>query len=313
MLRLLAWRLLAALPTLLLLALVAFSLLYLVPGDPAAVIAGESSDPAQIAAIREQLGLNDSFFTRFGDWIGSVFSGDLGRSVYTGAPVGQSLLDRLPVTLSLALSAAVITIVFAVPLGLLAGLRPGTWSDRLLTMSASFGVSVPNFWVGLMLVLIFAINLDWLPAVGYQPMGEGLGVWAQHLILPAITLALPAIAEVSRQLRASVMEVVHSDYVRTARSKGLPEIRVTGKHLLKNALVPAVTVMGLQLAYMLGGTVVVEQVFGLSGIGSFAIQAVDQRDFPVIQAVVLLAGVMVIAVNLLVDLTYGYLNPRTRT
>jgi peptide/nickel transport system permease protein len=310
--RFLGWRLLAAVPTLLLLSLAAFSLLYLVPGDPARVIAGETTDPAQVEAIRTQLGLNDPYLTRFGDWLGGLFRGDLGTSLYSSASVGQTLADRLPVTLSLALLAVVITVVVAVPLGVLAGLRPGTWMDRITSLSASFGVSVPNFWIGLMLVLLFAITLGWLPAVGFQPLENGVGEWARHLILPAFTLALPAIAEVSRQLRASVVDAAHSDYVRTARAKGLPEVRVVGKHLLKNALVPAVTVLGLQLAYMLGGTVVVEQVFGLPGIGSYAIQAVDQRDFPVIQAVVLLAGIMVILVNILVDLSYGYLNPRVR-
>lgn len=312
MLKFVAWRVIAAAPTIVLLALVAFSLLYLVPGDPAVVIAGENTDPAFIDSIRERLGLNDPFFSRFVDWVSGAVTGDLGSSFYTGASVTESLMERLPTTLSLALASALIAIVVAVPIGIIAGLRPGTWMDRVASLVGAFGVSVPNFWIGLMLVLLFSIQLKLLPAVGYAPLSEGFGEWAKHIILPAVTLALPAIAEISRQLRASVIEVAHADYIRTARAKGLPERSVTVKHLMKNALIPAVTVLGLQLAYMLGGTVVVEQVFGLPGIGSFAIAAVQQRDFPVIQAVVLLAGIMVVLVNILVDLTYGYLNPKLR-
>jgi peptide/nickel transport system permease protein len=306
-----SYRLMLAVPTLCLIAIIAFSLPYMVPGDPARELAGQDQSAENIRRIRDGLGLNQPYFQRLWEWVSGIFKGNFGTSIFTQIPVRTGLAESLPVTSSLTALAIFITVAIAFPMGIVAGLRPHSWADRIVTMTASIGIAIPNFWLGLMLVLVFAIHLRWLPALGYVSPDDP-GQWLLHLILPAVTLALPAIAEVNRQLRASILDVAPLDYVRTARAKGLPERKVVLKHLLKNTAGPAVTALGIQVAYMLGGTVIVEQVFGLPGLGSYAINAIDNRDFPVIQAIVLFAGLVVVIINISVDLLHGLLSPVIR-
>jgi peptide/nickel transport system permease protein len=306
-------RLLTSIPTLLVVCLISFGLIYLIPGDPSVDLAGPDASPEDVAATRERLGLNLPFLTRTADWFGGLFRGDLGTSLYTGRSVTDSLMTRLPVTLSLALVALIITIVVGIAVGIWAGTRPGGWVDRLITFFTTFGISVPDFWVGLMLVIFLALKLDWFPAVGYTPFAESPWEWLHHLILPGFTLAIPAIAEFGRQLRASVISVSAENYIRTARSRGLSETRINMSHVLKNALTAPLTVLGAQGAHMLGGAVIIEVVFGLPGIGNYAVESVLRNDFPTVQAIVLLTGVIVVLVNLAIDVLQAVLNPKLRT
>ena len=312
MLSLIIRRLVSAIPTLLLVCLISFSLLYLIGGHPEVELSGPGATPAMIDATRVRLGLDQPFFTRLWEWFRGLFTGDLGTSLYTGQSVSKSLMLRLPVTLSLALVGLIFTIVLGVVIGLLAGTRPGTKTDRTLTFLTTFGISVPDFWVGLMLVIFFALDLKWLPAVGYTNFSDSPGKWLWHLILPAFTLSIPAIAEFSRQLRTSVITVSGENFIRTARSRGYTEIRISLKHELKNALTAPLTVLGAQAAHMLGGAVIIEVVFGIPGIGQYAVDSLLRNDLPTIQGIVLLTGVIVVLVNLLIDVLQAVLNPRLR-
>jgi peptide/nickel transport system permease protein len=305
-------RLLVAIPLLLVVSLIVFSLILLIPGDPAIALAGQNPTLTQIAAVRERLGLNDPFFVQYWHWLSGVLHGDFGKSLFSSQTVGASIAARLPTTLSLALLALGIAAVLGTVLGVLAGLRPGTWTDRLLTFGASFGVAVPYFWVGMILVLVFSVGHHVLPAVGYVPLTEDPVAWFQHLILPASALALAPAAVVARQTRASLATVMTEDYVRTARAKGLNPLKIVAKHALKNAALPVVTAFGLEGNRLIGGTVVIEQLFALPGLGQLAYQGVFGRDFPVVQGVVLVAAAMVLLLNIIVDLSYGYFNPKVR-
>lgn len=312
MLGLLLRRLLVSIPLLVVVSFLIFSLIVLVPGDPAVALAGQNPDPAQIEAVRERLGLNDPYLVQYWNWLSDALQGDLGSSLFTSQTVWTAIVARLPATLSLALLALGLAIVVGVAVGSVAGLRPGTWIDRVATVSASVGVAVPYFWVGMMLVLVLALNNPVLPAVGYVPLTDDPVEWLKHLILPSTALALAPAAVIARQTRASVATVMSEDYVRTARAKGLSPARVVGKHALKNAALPVVTVFGIEANRLIGGTVVIEQLFALPGIGQLAYQSVFSRDFPVVQGVVLVAAVMVLFINILVDVSYGYFNPRIR-
>ncbi|MGZ4428177.1 MAG: ABC transporter permease [Nocardioidaceae bacterium] len=312
MLGFLVRRLLVAIPLLLVVSLLVFSLILLVPGDPAVALAGQNPTLQQIAEVRARLGLNDPFFVQYWHWLSGVLHGDLGKSLFTSQTVGASIAARLPTTLSLALMALFLAAVAGTILGALAGLHPGTWLDRILTFGASFGVAIPYFWVGMILVLVFSINNAWLPAVGYVPLTEDPLGWFQHLILPASAMALAPAAVVARQTRASLATVMTEDYVRTARAKGLSPRKVVAKHALKNAALPVVTAFGLEGSRLIGGTVVIEQLFALPGLGQLAYQAVFGRDFPMVQGVILVAAALVLLLNILVDLSYGYFNPKVR-
>ena len=312
MLGLVVRRLVAVIPLLVLVTFMAYGIILLVPGDPAITIAGENATPEQVEATRERLGLNDPFVVQYGRWVGNAVRGDLGNSLFATRPVRQAIFERLPITLALTFSALVLAVVVAVPAGILAAMRKGTWLDRATTVSATLGVALPNFWLGLVLVLIFAIYNPWLPATGYAAFSDGVWEWAQHMILPAIALGAAACAEVTRQLRSAVIDVLHQDYVRTARAKGLRGPKVVGKHVLKNAAVPVVTVLGLQVTRLLGGAVIIEQVFAIPGLGQLAVSAVFNRDIPIILGVVVVAALVAIVVNLLVDLSYGWFNPKVR-
>lgn len=313
MLQLILRRLLALIPMLFLVSLIVFSLVLIIPGDPAITIAGENATEAQVEATRERLGLNDPVLVQYGRWAGSAIQGDLGTSLFSSRTVSGAIAERFPVTLSLTFSAILIAMLIAIPAGIIAATRRGTWMDRTATFGASLGVAMPNFWLGLVLVLVFALWNPWFPAIGYVGFTENPYQWARHMFLPALTLGTAAAAETTRQLRSALSDVLHQDYIRTARAKGLRNRVVVMKHALKNAAVPVVTVIGLQVSLLLGGAVIVEQIFGIPGLGQLAIRAVLERDIPMIQGVVVVTTVIVLFVNLLVDLTYGYLNPKVRS
>ncbi|MQA95664.1 MAG: ABC transporter permease subunit [Streptosporangiales bacterium] len=312
MLGLIGRRLLVLLPLLMVISFLVFSLILLIPGDPAVALAGDQPDPKRIAEIREMLGLDQPFFQRYLDWLGAVLQGDLGRSLFTDVPVLESLATRLPVTLSLAALAVVFALLLGFAVGSLAALRPGGLLDRFATVAASAGIAVPYFWVGMALVSVFSLGLTWFPAVGYTALSQDPVGWLHHLAIPAIALGLAPAAAVARQARSAMGTVLRGDYIRTARAKGLGPFHVVVKHGMKNAAVPVVTVLGTEAARLIGGTVVMEQLFALPGIGQLAYQAVFNRDFPVVQGVVMAAAVGVLLINLIVDVSYGYFNPRIR-
>jgi peptide/nickel transport system permease protein len=312
MLGLLARRLAFTIPMLVVVSFCVFSLIVLVPGDPAIALAGENPDPEQIAAVRERLGLDDPFLLQFWHWFADAVRGDLGQSLFSSQSVAEAVFGRLPVTLSLAGLSLVVALVIGITVGVVAGMRPGSWVDRVATFAASLGVAVPYFWVGMLLVLLLAINLAVFPAVGYTPITENPLSWFMHLVLPAAALGLAPAAVIARQTRAAMSGVLQEDYVRTATAKGLPPARVVGKHALKNAALPVVTAFGLEASRLIGGTVVIEQLFALPGLGSLAYSAVFARDFPMVQGVLLVVAAMVLLINLIVDLSYGYFNPRIR-
>jgi peptide/nickel transport system permease protein len=307
-----ALRVLTTVPVLVLVTFVVFGLVLLIPGDPAVTIAGPDATVEEVAAVRTRLGLDRPVVVQYWDWVTGALGGDLGTSLFTSRPVATSIADSLPVTLSLTGAALVISLLIAVPTAIVSALRRGTWLDRIATIGSSLGIALPSFWLGLVFVLIFSLALGWLPATGYVPLDEDPGAWLTHILLPALTLGIAGAAESTRQLRGSIIGVLQQDYVRTARAKGLRMHTVIGKHVMKNASVPLVTVLGLQITALLGGAVLVEQIFGVPGLGQVAINAVTTRDIPVIQGIVLVAVLVAVVSNLLVDLAYGYLNPKVR-
>lgn len=316
MLRFLLQRLLALIPVLFIVAVIVFLILRLTPGDPAAVIAGNSASNDDIERIREQLGLNQPLWSQFGIWLSGVLLGDLGYSFYLNRPVTELILQRIEPTLSLAFGTIVLAIFVAVPLGTLAAWRMGGLLDRLLSGFAVAGFSVPVFVVGYLLIYLFAIELQWLPVQGYRRLfgeeSQGIGTWARQLVLPWLTLATIYVALIARVTRASVSEALTEDFIRTARAKGLTERAVLLRHALPNAAVPIATVIGIGIALLIGGVVVTETVFAIPGLGSLTVDAVLNRDFPVIQGVVIFFSVLYVLVNLLVDLSYLLFDPRIR-
>ena len=305
-------RLAGAIPLILIVSVIVFSLVLMLPGDPAVTIAGDAASESTIASIRAQLGEDDPTIERYLNWAGDAVQGDFGSSLFTDQPVTAALTERLPVTFSLALVAVVFALMISLPAGLIAGLRPGSIFDRLATLATSFGVAVPSFWLGLLLVVFLAVENKLLPAIDYVPFTEDPVEWLRHLVLPGFSLGLASSATLTRQLRSSVIEVSKQDFIRTARAKGLTRRSVVFKHTLKNAAVPAVTALGLQVPLLLSGTVIIEGLFGLNGIGQYTVRAVLQRDLPVVQGAVMMSAVVVIVTNLLVDLSYGFFNPKTR-
>ncbi|MCB1002143.1 MAG: ABC transporter permease [Acidimicrobiales bacterium] len=299
-------------PILVLASFLVFGLVLLVPGDPAITLAGDNATEEQIQVIRDRLGLDDPIHVQYGRWASAAVQGDLGDSLFSGRSVTKSIGERLPVTVSLAAVSVLIALMIAIPAGLLSATRRGTWLDTTATVGASLGLAMPSFWLGAVLALIFALSLGWLPATGYVPLTENPFEWFRHLVLPGLTLGTSAAAETTRQLRASLGDVLQQDYVRTARAVGLRSRVVVLKHGMKNAAMPVVTVLGFQVAFLLGGSVIVEQLFALPGLGGLAIRAVLDRDLPVIQGVVLFTTALVVSINLLVDLMYGWLNPKVR-
>ena len=297
---------------LLVVALVVFMLLRWVPGDPAAVIAGESATAEQVAAIRMHMGLDQPIASQFLIWIGHVLRGDFGESYFFKQPVIDLILQRMEPTLALGAFALALAVIVAVPMGVLAAFRQGEWVDRLVMGLSVLGFSMPVFVVGYGLMYVFAVALEWLPVQGYARLSEGFGPFLQRLILPGVTLALVYIALVARMTRTSVLEVLDEDYIRTARAKGLSDREVLIHHALRNAAVPVLTVIGIGLAVLIGGAVVTESVFAIPGLGRLTVEAVLSRDFPVIQALILLFAVGYVFVNLLIDVGYALLDPRIR-
>ena len=306
-------RLLGLIPLLLLISFAVFALVLAIPGDPARTIAGGlDADEARVEEIRDELGLDDPMVVQYGRWLGDVATGDLGRSLFTDRTVTSELSQRFPVTLSLALGAVVFAALIGIPLGVVAGTRPGSLVDRAVGVGTSLGIAVPDFFLGTALVVLLAVEADLLPSIGYVEFAESPVEWARHLLIPWVALGVSASATLARQVRGAMIDVLDQDYIRTARAKGLAEHRVIGRHALKNALTPALTVIGLQFAYLLGGTFIIEFIFSLPGMGTYMLGAITSKDLPVIQGVVLLVAVIFVLTNLVVDILYGVLNPKVR-
>jgi peptide/nickel transport system permease protein len=302
-------RFVSTIPVMAIVALFVFSLLYIAPGDPAAIIAGDQASPADVARIRESLGLDRPFVVRFGEWLWHVLHGDLGQSIFTNLPVTHMIAQRVEPTVVLTL---IFSIVVAVPMGVVAAWKQGSLIDRGVMLLAVFGFSVPVFVVGYLLAYVFALQLDVLPVQGYTPLSEGVWPWLSNLILPTLTLGGAFVALIARITRATMLEVLSQDYVRTARAKGLGQRPILFVHALKNAAVPIVTVIGLGVAGLIGGAVVTESVFAIPGVGRLVVDAILRRDYPVIQGVVLIFSFVYVLVNLCVDLMYSVFDPRIR-
>jgi peptide/nickel transport system permease protein len=305
-------RLAATIPVMLIVAVLVFLMLRLTPSDPAAIIAGDNATSQDVAAIRTKLGLDRPIAQQFVIWIGNVLRGDLGESFFFKKQVSQLIVERMEPTLALATCTLLLAVAMAVPLGVLAAWRRGTWIDRAVMGLSVLGFSVPVFVIGYLLIYLVAIQLGWLPVQGYQRLAEGFPGFIERLILPSVTLAIIYIALIARITRTSVLEVLNADHVRTARAKGLGEFPVLLRHVLRNAAVPIVTVIGLGIALLIGGVVVTESVYAIPGLGRLTVDAVLARDYPTVQAVILLFSAVYVLINLLVDLTYAFLDPRIR-
>jgi peptide/nickel transport system permease protein len=307
-----ARRIVATIPVMAVVALFVFSLLYIAPGDPAAVIAGDQASPADVERIRENLGLDRPFLVRFGEWFWQILHGDLGTSIFTNLPVTTMIAQRFEPTLSLMAITLCLAIAVAVPVGVLAAWKAGTFVDRAIMAFAVFGFSVPVFVIAYLLAYVFALELEWLPVQGYTPISEGVWPWLENLILPAIALGCVYIALIARITRAAMLEVLQQDYIRTARAKGIGQGGILFVHALKNASVPIVTVIGIGIALLIGGAVVTESVFAIPGLGRLTVDAILRRDYPLIQGLVLLFSFVYVLVNLAIDLLYTLLDPRIR-
>ena len=305
-------RILATIPVMGVVALFVFLMLRLSPGDPAAVIAGDYATAEDIARIREQLGLNEPILTQFTTWIVSLMQGDLGISIFTNLPVTTLIAQRLEPTIMLTLTTILFTVAVAVPLGTLAAWKSGSLIDRGLMMFSVAGFSIPVFVLGYILIYVVAIQLQWLPVQGYKSPGDGIIPFLRHIVLPTVTLSVIFIALIARMTRASVMEVLQEDYVRTARAKGQSEFKVLLRHALRNAAVPIVTVIGLGIALLIGGVVVTESVYNIPGLGRLVLDAVLARDYPIIQGLILFFSGVYILINLVIDLSYTVFDPRIR-
>ena len=305
-------RLLQMIPVLLLVMAIVFVVFRMVPGDPAQLILGTNPDPDVLAATRRRLGLDQPIPVQFVRWLGDAVRGDLGTSRINDQPVASLVLQKFPATLELALLAMLIGLGLGIPAGIISAVRRGGWVDLVARVIGLFGFSLPPYWLAILFVIVFSLRLGWLPPAGYGPPGEDLGAHVRYLALPAFTLGLPVAAEQMRFLRASMLEVIHQDYVRTGRAKGLAPHSVVLRHALKNAFIPFLTISGLQLGFLLGGSVVVEQIFSWPGIGWLTYQSIGARDYAVVQGTVLLGAIGFLVINLLVDLGYTVLDPRIR-
>jgi peptide/nickel transport system permease protein len=312
--RYLARRLLLAIPVLIGVSIVVFMVLHLSPGDPAEIMLGSAATKEDLAKLRADLGLNESLPLQYARWINHVVRGDLGRSIWMRRPVLPDVLDRFRATLILTGTALLISTVAGVTLGVLAATRPHSWLDRLSGVAALFGASMPVFWLGIVLMVIFSLQLGWLPASGmWAPYGGGdARDLLAHLVLPAVTLAAASVTIIARLTRSTMLEVLGQDYIRTARAKGLVERLVVTRHGLRNALIPIVTVVGVQAGYLLGGAVLTETVFAWPGVGTLMVQGILARDFPLVQGCVLVIALSFVVINLAVDLLYAWIDPRIR-
>jgi peptide/nickel transport system permease protein len=312
MLAFLLRRVVATLPVLVVVALIVFLMTRLAPGDPAAAIVGDNASAENLQQVRSNLGLTGSLPVQFGRWSWRLLHGDLGESFFTKKPVTELIRQRIEPTVALAVVTLVMTVLIAVPLGVLAAWRHGGWLDRMLMGFSALGFSIPAFVIGYALIWFFALRLQWLPVQGYARIGEGIGPWLRSLVLPATTLSIVYVALIARVTRAAVAEAMTEDYIRTARAKGISEVRLLMRHALANAAIPIVTVIGIGIALLIGGVVVTESVFAIPGLGSLTVDAVLSRDFPLIQGITLFFSVIYVAVNLLVDISYLVFDPRIR-
>ena len=313
MARLIARRLSSLVPVLFLVSLVVYGLMALVPGDAAVQLAGGvDATEERIAEVRTELGLNDPFLVQYGRWLKGAVTFDFGESLVNGQSVSGDILNRLPVTASIAFGAMVVGLLVGVPAGIVAGMKAGTRLDRGLIFGTTLGIAVPNFWLAMMLILVFAVNLGWFPAIGFTRLTESPWDWLRSLVLPSLALGTFVAASVARQLRGELADVMQRSYVRTAWAKGGSARLVVGKHALKNAAIPAVTVIGLQMGGLIGGTVILEQIFSIPGLGTYLLQAITSSDMPVIMGVTTMFVLVYMVMSLLVDVAYGLLNPKVR-
>lgn len=312
MFRLVIQRLLALVPLLFFVSVLTFSFTSLLPSDPVDLIIGDNGTQEQYEMVRERLGMNEPVVTRYFHWLGKAAEGDLGNSYFNSVSVMGAVMQRLPVTLSLTAVSALIAIVVGIAAGIAAALRPRSLIDRFATLGATFGQAVPNFWFGLLLVATFAVNLRWFPATGFTPLSDSPWEWLRSVVLPSVALGTASSAAIARQVRSAMVGVLQQDYIRAARAQGLSARRIIFRHALPNAMVPVVAVLSFQITVLLGGALVVEQVFAINGLGTLAITAVRQQDIPMIQGLVLVMVALVVAVQLVTDVIYGLLNPKAR-
>jgi len=307
-----ARRIIALIPVMAIVATIVFFLIHLIPGDPASVLLGPNAAPADVLKLRVQMGLDKPLYHQFFLWFSNALQGDLGDSIFLGRSVTRSILERAEPTLVLILLSSIVAILIGIPAGALAAVRPNRWLDKTFMLTAILGVSIPTFWFGIMLVDLFSVQFNWLPAAGYSSITSGIWTNLRYMILPALSLGFNQSALIARICRSSMLEVMQQDYIRTARAKGLAEYLVIVKHALKNVMIPTVTVIGTTFAVLIGGAVVTEIVFNIPGIGLLIMNSVLRRDYPVIQGCVLFISVAYVLINLLVDILYAYLDPRVK-
>ncbi len=305
-------RILAMFPVLIVVAIVTFSLIHITPGDPVSLMAGDLATPEQKEAIRKDMGLDRPIYQQLVIYFSDLLRGDLGESIFNKFKVTTLISQRLEPTLFIAVFSQLVSIIIAIPLGILAAWKANTWVDRVVMVIAVLGLAIPSFWLGANLIWVFAVKLHWFPAFGYIPISEGVVPWIKSITLPSISVGFISAALIARMTRASMLEVLREDYVRTARAKGLGEQAVLLGHAFKNASIPVVTIIGIGIAGLVSGLVVTEAVFGIPGVGRLIVDAVNRRDYPVIQGVILMFTVAYVLINLFVDLIYGYLDPRIR-
>ena len=305
-------RLLAMIPVLVVVAVVTFSLIHITPGDPVSLMAGDLATPEQKEVIRKDMGLDRPIYQQLVIYFADILRGDLGESIFNKFKVTTLISQRLEPTLFIAVFSQLVSIIIAIPLGILAAWKANTWVDRVVMVIAVLGLAIPSFWLGANLIWVFAVKLHWFPAFGYIPISEGVVPWIKSITLPSISVGFISAALIARMTRASMLEVLREDYVRTARAKGLGEQAVLLGHAFKNASIPVVTIIGIGIAGLVSGLVVTEAVFGIPGVGRLIVDAVNRRDYPVIQGVILMFTVAYVLINLIVDLIYGYLDPRIR-
>ena len=312
MARYLIWRGLSVIPTLTGITILVFLVTYFIPGDPARMLAGTEAPPEVVAGLRHQWGLDRPIHVRYGFWMANIARGNLGESYFSHQTVLQLVRRAFPVTFELAMLSLVVALLIAVPSGILSAVRPGSWFDLGATAAGFVGLSVPGFWLGIMLIYLFAVELRWLPAGGFAPLAGGLVHNLRSMILPAIALGTFASTQLMRYLRAGMLDVLNADYIRTARAKGLAAAMVLVRHAMRNALIPFMTVLGVQMGYLLGGTVITESVFALPGMGRLVLNAILNRDYQVATGIILLIAASFVLLNLAVDLLYPVLDPRVR-
>jgi peptide/nickel transport system permease protein len=305
-------RVLATIPVMAVVALFVFSLLHLSPGDPAAIIAGDTATAADIARIRQKLGLDEPLYIQFATWIWALLHGDLGISIFTNLPVSKLVAQRVEPTISLTISTLIISVMAAIPMGVLAAWKAGSWIDRMVMIFAVIGFSVPVFVLAYVLIYVFAIATDLLPVQGFVSIRDGPGPFLSHIVMPSLALAMVYTALIARITRASMLDVLAQDYIRTAQAKGLANDKVLIRHALKNAAVPIVTIVGIGVALLISGVVVTETVFAIPGLGRLTVDAILRRDYPIIQGIILIFSAAYVLINLLVDLSYTFLDPRIR-